>query len=97
MKDLHISIDAQEDIRSIRMYSKLHWGLSQSENYINGLQNHLVALSQTPFIGRARPDIYDGAYSLPYKSHFIYYSVLPDVIIITRVLHKSMVPKLHLG
>ncbi|MDC9725703.1 MAG: type II toxin-antitoxin system RelE/ParE family toxin [Gammaproteobacteria bacterium] len=90
-----LTTDAQSDLIQIRKYTLIEWGKKQSELYLSKLQQTITLLSESPEMGKKRPDVLDGVFSFPYYSHVIYY-VVHDELLVFAVLHKGMVPKNHL-
>ena len=96
MSRFHLTIDAKSDLLEIRSYTIENWGYLQSEKYLAELYNTIVTLSENPLIGLERPDVSSNTFSFSHVSHVIYYQSHGRKIIIFAVLHKGMVPHLHL-
>ncbi len=92
-----LTSDAQSDLIDIRRFTLAQWGLTQSRKYISELRRTLLALSETPSIGKKRLQVGEDIFSFPYVSHVIYYTLDSQQLVVFAVLHKSMVPLLHLG
>ncbi|WP_028865220.1 type II toxin-antitoxin system RelE/ParE family toxin [Psychromonas aquimarina] len=91
-----LTIDARADIIEIRRYTLNQWGSEQSKKYLVELRQTIRVLSETPTIGKKRRDVGTNVYSFPYVSHVIYYIYDKQSLIVFGVLHKSMLPRLHL-
>ena len=56
----------------------------------------LRLLTETPSLGKPRPDLGAEVLSFPHVSHVIYYVVYEQQLVVFGVLHKRMVPTNHL-
>ena len=72
------------------------WGEIQSKKYLSELRQTIRLLSESPAIGKQRPDIGSDIYSFPSASHLLYYTLSEQQLIVFGVLHKSMAPLAHL-
>lgn len=88
--------DAQADLIEIRRYTFEQWGEIQSKKYLSELRQTIRLLSETPAIGKQRPDIGSDIYSFPSASHLLYYTLIEQQLIVFGVLHKNMAPLAHL-
>lgn len=88
--------DAQADLIHIRQYTLMQWGSGQSERYLLALHQALILLSESPEIGKKRPDTLTDTLSFPHASHVVYYMVHNDHVLVFAILHKGMVPGSHL-
>jgi len=89
--------DAQADLIEIRRYTLNQWGKDQSQKYLSELRQTIKLLSETPTIGKQRHEVRVDVYSFPYASHVIYYTLYEQQVVVFGVLHKSMIPHIHLG
>jgi toxin ParE1/3/4 len=60
------------------------------------LRNTIRLLTDTPSLGRSRPEVGSNVLSFPYVSHVIYYVVHEQQLVVFGVLPKRMVPLNHL-
>lgn len=90
MPSYRFTPEALEDLNHIVVYTVDKWGKSQARNYVTGLNLQASRLAQTPTLGLARSELFDGLFSFPYASHNLYYVAGADGITIIRVLHKNM-------
>lgn len=88
---------AQADLQDIAQYTAERWGDIQAKAYLSNLRATLDQLAQHPNLGKQRPDVSEKALSYPSGSHVIYYLIQKDHIVVFGVLHKRMVPRLHLS
>ena len=88
---LRIAQAAQQDLREIRIHSKLAFGAAVAKEYLIGIRAAFSRLREHPFAGAAESDLGGGLRGVSYRSHRIYYRVLPgdNKLVIVRVLHHS--------
>ena len=91
-----LTTDAGRDLSAIREFTRSRWGNEQSRKYLVELRKTLTMLSDNPLIGIRRSDIDEGIYSFPHVSHVTYYLLEKKHLIVTGILHSSMVPENHL-
>ncbi len=96
-QQLVLSPAAQEDLREIYRYGLRHWGASQASKYLEKLKEHLWTLTEEPFIGRKRPELFPELRCFPIESHIVFYQVRPQKVEIIRVLHGQQDPNQQLG
>ena len=96
MGSYSLSSEAKQDIRGIRQYTIEKWGTDQATLYISGLRKQMQLLGNSSTLGKHCPDLMEGLYCFPQKSHVIYYMITDNGISVVGVLHKKMIPKLHL-
>ncbi|NRB42865.1 MAG: type II toxin-antitoxin system RelE/ParE family toxin [Pseudomonadales bacterium] len=89
--------DAKTDLISIRRFTLKQWGAQQSLKYLTELRQTILLIASSPGIGIQRSDVDDEVFSFPHASHVIYYTVHQQQLVVFSVLHKNMVPQLHLG
>ena len=91
-----ITIDARAELIEIRRYTLNQWGSEQSKKYLAELRQTIKVLSETPTMGKQRHDVGTNVYSFPYVSHVIYYIYEKQSLVVFAILHKNMLPHLHL-
>jgi len=96
MYKLHKSIQAEEDLTDIWIYTLQEWGVDQADRYIDELEAGLARLESNPKLGRSREQLRRGYFSLRLNEHVAFYVVTASVIRIVRVLHSRMDPDRHL-
>ena len=97
MTHYSLTSEGQADILDIRRFTVENWGQSQSNKYLAALRQTLRLLAETPSLGILRPDVGVDVRSFPHVSHVIYYFMKEQQIVVFGVLHKRMVPTLHLN
>jgi len=88
--------DAKADLIEIRRYTLEQWGADQSRKYLSDQRQTIRLLTETPSIGKSRPDAGANVLSFPHVSHVIYYVIHKNQLVVFGVLHKQMVPVKHL-
>jgi len=84
-----LSESAQNDVVSIRNYTRETWGKTQAEKYLSHLEQRLEWLAQNPFLGRRRDEIKKGYFSFPEGRHIIFYRATERGIEVMGVIHQS--------
>ena len=87
---------AKADLRGIGRYTRERWGRDQSNRYLAELDACFHQLVDMPALGRPFAPI-PTYLRLGQGSHVVFFRREPsgDVVIV-RVLHKRMLPELHL-
>ncbi len=88
---------AQQDLTAIRQYSEQAWGLEQTKKYLRGMRETIELLADFPGQGTVRQDVGEGALSFPYGSHWLFYRIEKEQLVVFAVLHQRMVPMEHLA
>lgn len=73
---------ADEKVDSIYEYSILHFGEAQADTYFLGLHDMFDLLAENPLIGREEPELGDGVRRFLYRSHIVFYRLVPDGVLI---------------
>jgi toxin ParE1/3/4 len=89
-RDLHLTTDAERDLRSILRYSERTWDEHQRNAYGQRIDDALQRLAQFPELGRSREDIGSGWRSYPAGEHTIYYRAEETSVTVFRILHRKM-------
>ncbi|GAA4774800.1 type II toxin-antitoxin system RelE/ParE family toxin [Stakelama sediminis] len=90
MTPVELSEAADTDIEEILLYGIERFGVETAEAYVRGFDDCFDLISDHPAIGAVHETVRPPIHSLPHGSHRIYYDVLPDRIVVRRVLHKAM-------
>lgn len=85
-----ISNLAEADIASILDFSYEQFGMDVMINYHESLTSCFETLAQNPQIGLKSDCIRDGYFRFNHQSHVVFYKIQAEMIMIVRVLHKSM-------
>lgn len=95
MSDYRLSELAQLDLFDIADYTFETWGEEQTYRYIDDLEACFRRLARSPGIGRSGEDIRPGYRRLEHQKHVIFYRIDGEGVLIIRVLHQRMLPRLH--
>lgn len=87
---------AQQDLTAIRRYSEQAWGREQAKKYLQGMRETLGLLAEFPGQGTVRQDVGEGVLGFPYGSHWLFYRMEKEQLVVFAVLHQRMVPMQHL-
>jgi len=89
-KGFNLANRAKEDLRGIWNYTLRNWSESQADHYIATLYERFEWLTESPDVGKHRPDIHEGSYCFPHGSHVVFYLIRDNAIDIIGVPHKYM-------
>ena len=96
MPRYRLTPDAQSDLIDIRRYTVKQWGAAQSRKYLSELRKTIILLTESPSLGRVRPEVGTGVLSFPHASHVIYF-IYEQQLFVFGILHKRMIPLNHLA
>jgi toxin ParE1/3/4 len=86
---------AEADLLSIGAYTLRNWGRGQAARYINELEACCRMLADNPALGRPCGDVRPGVCRFEHGKHVVFYRRERSGILVSRILHESMLPKLH--
>lgn len=81
---------AKADLEAIFEYGLAHFSTDRVLSYLDRIEDRFQQLLAHPRIGRIESDLPGRLYSTSCNAHRIYYELTDDMIVIVRVLHKSM-------
>jgi toxin ParE1/3/4 len=87
---LLLSRSAKADLLSIGAYTLETWGRTQAERYLDGLERCAKLLAGNPSLGRPCEWIRPGLNRFEKGRHVLFYRRQGDGILISRILHQSM-------
>ncbi len=90
MKRLHLSREAQDDLRGIWLYSAENWGPQQANGYVNAIRTAIMGLPDGRTPSRSAKDVLPGCRSLTCGKHIVFFRENDDAIAVIRVLHQRM-------
>jgi toxin ParE1/3/4 len=88
--------DADRDVEEILVYSIKNFGVVRTQHYFEALKDCIELLAENPGMGHSAEDILPEYLCFPHDSHMIFYKNLSSSILVVRILHERMDPKLHL-
>jgi toxin ParE1/3/4 len=92
MKKSRLSRSAKADLLSIGAYTLRNWGPAQALRYLNALEGCVKLLAGNPMLGRPCNWIRPGLYRFEKENHVLFYRLLGDGILVSRILHQEMMP-----
>ena len=88
-----LSEEALKDLDRLYEYGVLTFGLSQADEYYDGLLLRFQEIATTPLLYPAVDHISEGYRMTVYKAHSIYYRVTDQSVYIVRLLGREDVSK----
>ncbi len=95
MAVVRFSLRAEADLGGIARYTLERWGEDQTIRYIDDLEACCKQLADAPELGRPCEDIRPGLRRIEHGRHFSFYRLEPGGILVSRILHQSMLPERH--
>lgn len=95
MAAFRFSRRAEADLLSIGKYTLRTWGKAQTARYLSELEAFCQTLADNPALGRACDDIRPGLRRMEHGKHVVFYREALTGILISRILHQSMLPERH--
>ena len=92
MATVIFSRSAKTDLLSIGAYTIQTWGAAQAERYLDALECCAKLLAGNPSLGRRCEWIRPGLHRFEKGRHVFFYRREGDGIVISRILHQSMLP-----
>jgi toxin ParE1/3/4 len=89
VRELVVTKNANRDIEQVYLFGITNYGLSEADKYIDGINNKITALLNTPFLGTKYISLSSklkSTYKVYYKSHIIFYQITQKQIVILAVL-----------
>jgi len=86
---------AEADLLSIGEYTLRKWGETQASRYLGELEDCCQMLARNPALGRLCEDIRPGFRRFEHGKHVLFYRREPRGILISRILHRRMLPERH--
>lgn len=82
---------AVEDLTDIWNYTADTWSEPQADAYYGMLLATCRKVADNPVLfGRDYRDVQEGIYGFKANRHILFYRILPDHILIVRILHERM-------
>ena len=95
MATIRSSRSAKADLLRIGAYTLETWGAAQAERYLHELEQSAKMLAGNPLLGRACDWIRPGLRRFEKGRHVVFYRQAEDGVLVSRILHQSMLPELH--
>jgi toxin ParE1/3/4 len=84
---------AESDIGEIIQYTLERWGEDQAARYVDDLESAFELLAKNPLASRACADIAPGLRRFEHPRHVIFYRQTRTGVVVTRILHRLMLPR----
>lgn len=84
---------AEPDLLGIGNYGLSIWGAKQAIHYIDRLESCCQRLTDNPELGRLCEHIRPGLRRIEHAQHVVSYRIDSDDILISRILHRRMLPE----
>lgn len=98
MPSARIAPAARDDIRDIRIYSKVAFGAATARAYLQELKATFSVILRHPSVGFGESDLGQNVRSYPHRSHRIYHVADEEGVLIVRILHHARdVPRIMGG
>ena len=97
MLQLEVSARARADLAEIREYGAAEFGRVTGDAYVLGFDKLFEQLMEFPNSGVAVPGDRRDRRMFRYRSHFVFYRVVPETLQIVRVLHAAQDAQRHLA
>lgn len=95
MGELRFSRRAEADLLEIGDYTARNWSKEQAARYLSELERCCEQLAANPGLGRSCEDIRPGLLRREYASHVVFFRKELGGVLISRILHKRMLPEEH--
>ena len=80
---------------SVGEYTLRTWGAAQAVRYLSEIETCCQGLAERPLSGRTCEEIRSGLRRMEHGRHVVFYRKQSDGILISRILHQSMMAKRH--
>lgn len=97
MSSFLITRAAQKDLKKIAAYTQHAWSVAQRRKYLQGLDATFKLLVDNPHAGVACDYVMAGLRKQSHEQHVVFYECQDDIIVVVRVLHRSMDVESHVG
>src|ERR1700733_1145022 len=95
MRKFWFSRGAEADLLGIGDYTVHQWGTNQASSYLDELEACCQMLAENPGLGRPCDDIRPGLRRHEHGEHVVFYRIRRSGVLISRILHRRMLPERH--
>lgn len=87
-----ISIEAQNDLENIWLYTFENWATEQANRYYNLILDEIEYIAENPQTGKDYSHVRENYFRSKVKSHYIFYKInkKENLVEIIRILHQQM-------
>jgi len=86
---------AEADLMGIGAWTLREWGAAQAIRYLDELETSCRRLADNPDSGRPCDRIRPGLRRMEQGGHVVFFRRAPKGILISRILHRRMLPEKH--
>jgi toxin ParE1/3/4 len=97
LSSFRLTKKAFADLREIGQYTQKRWGRDQARSYVIQIRECCQLLAVQPGQGRLFNAGQPSIRRMEQGSHVIFYREQNNGILVSRILHKSMLPRFHLS
>lgn len=87
MAEYRLTLKARADLIDIYIFTDLRFGRYQADAYHAGLERTFDLLAEFPGIGTGADELVPGYRRFRFQSHYIYYTVEADRVLIRALIH----------
>jgi toxin ParE1/3/4 len=95
MASFRLSLRADADLLGIGSYTLQTWGAQQANQYLGDLERGCAIVAQNPALGRSCERLGSGLRRWETGKHVLFYREERGGILVSRILHQSMLPARH--
>ena len=95
MATFRFSHRAEADLWGIGDYTLRKWGKAQTVLYLKEMEICCQMLADNPALGRHSDEVRSGLRRFECGKHVVFYRQVPGGILISRILHQTMLPDRH--
>ncbi len=95
MADSLFSPKAESDLLEVADYTQANLGDAQADRYLKQIEECCRRLAKSPLLGRQCDEVRSGLRRFEQGRHVVFYRQHGDGILVSRVLHQSMLPERH--
>ena len=95
MAKFRVSCVAELDLLDIGKYTLRAWGVDQTIRYLDDLEACCQRLAESPLSGRPCDHVRSGLRRAEHGKHVVFFRQEPGGILVSRILHQSMLPERH--
>jgi toxin ParE1/3/4 len=92
LAQVRFSRRAEIDLLDIGTYTLRTWGEAQADRYLKDLEACCQMLGESPLLGRNCDEVRPGLRRIEHGKHVVFYRRFHDGILVSRILHQSMLP-----
>jgi len=96
MTGYRLSKKADLDFAESYEFTILNWGEAHADEYFTAMIGMFEMLAENNHMGTHHPEVRDGLYKMPWRSHSIYYEIEDNIVVIKRLFRAGADPARHL-